>query len=102
MPNIVVDQRGHERTESTLLLAALLHQLSKIGVDASLISGACGFHPRHDIGIQPNRHSGLLGPVKPANHGIRWNLANLGDVGQVDVTVRPRGKLLKLPAFLNR
>jgi hypothetical protein len=62
--------------------------MPKIGVDSSLVSFTCCLQPRHDINIKPNRHGGFLGPIKPADHGIRRNFSNLGDVGQVDFTGR--------------
>jgi hypothetical protein len=84
------------------LLAVLLHQMAEIGIDSSLISVAGCLQPRHDIHIKPNRHGGLLRPVEPADHGIRRNLPDFGDVGQVDFAVRSGGELLKLFAFLSR
>jgi len=40
--------------------------------------------------------------IKPTDHSIRRKLSNLGDVGQVDFTIRFCSELLKLLAFLRR
>jgi len=98
----VGEKNRGETIHSYLGLSVLLHEMSKMGIDSSLISCTCCLQPRHDIGIKPNRHSGLSGPVKPTDHSIRWNLSNLGDVGQVYFTIRFGSELLKLFAFLSR
>ena len=76
-----------------------MHQMAEIGVDSSLIPVTGCLQPRHDIHIKPDRHGGLLGPVEPADHGIRRNLPDFRGVGQVDFAVRPGGELLKLLRF---
>jgi hypothetical protein len=81
-------------------LAILLHQLSKVGVDSSLIPLARCLYPRHYIRIQADGHGGFLRPIKPSNYGIRGDLANFRSVRPVDFTIGPSSEFPKLLSLL--
>jgi len=79
-----------------LELAIPLHHLSKVGIDAGLVSVTGRVQPRHHIGIQPDRYGGLLRTVESADDRIGWDLPNFGYVAESDFTIRFGSELLWL------
>ncbi len=91
-----------ERMSNLFGVAMLLHHFPQIGVDAGLVSLAQGLQPCQEIGVQPNCDGGLLRAIEAADHRVRWNFSNLGDIGKVDLTIWFGSELAQLLTFLSR
>jgi len=67
-----------------------------------LISTTGSFQPSKDIGIDPNRYAGFLGPIELAYDGIRRYFSDFRDIGKVNLAIRSGSEPFEFFPFLSR